>query len=107
MNSHLDSDARRSQFLDELQRRAEHIKGEGRSQITGGKEGEESQAEWKSHGVNVRQLPDDDQGILRISIGGGANLPVAVNYCVFRGERSRCIDLLRKALKALENPTDS
>ncbi len=118
MQSHLDSDSEqlpdspakrriREMFLDELEQRAEKIKGMERSKITGGADGEPILAEWTAHGVGVRQLPNDPQGILRISIGGGKNLPVSVNYCVFRGDRSACIDQLRLALKALESgPTE-
>jgi hypothetical protein len=118
MNSHLDSDSDTrgrafrkevaQQFMDELEGRAEKIKSMEKSKITGGADGESIIAEWQHFGVGVRQLPPDPQGILRVSIGGGKNLPVSINYCVFRGERGACIDLLRKALKALEtDPTDS
>lgn len=66
-------------------------------------DGEPLLAEWQSNGVHVMQRPDDSQGILRISIGGGKT-PIPLNYCVFRGARGACIDLLRKALKALKEP---
>ena len=112
MQSHLDSDAgdarsfvRRQiaeQFMDELEGRANKIKSMEKSKITGGADGEPILAEWTAEGVGVRQLPPDPQAILRISIGGGKHLPVSINYCVFRGERGACIDLLRRALKALE-----
>lgn len=110
MDSHLDGDSRRGllrnaiadQFMDDLQRRAEVIKKMEKSKITGGADGEPILMEWTANGVGVRQLPDDEQGILRISIGGGEHLPVKMNYCVFRGNRSLCIGVLRKALKALE-----
>lgn len=107
MQSHLDSDfMRRNQlserFLAELQGRVEAIKQQEASQITGGTDGELVLAEWESNSVHVKQRPDDPQGILRISIGGGDDLPVSLNYLVFRGNRGKCVDLLRKALKALE-----
>ena len=108
MDSHLDRDAQhpfRDNFLRELEQRASKIKMLGQSKITGGADGEEVLAEWKANGVGIRQLPPDEQGILRISIGGG-NTPVPLNYCVFRGSHAACVDLLRKALKALENPVE-
>lgn len=74
---------------------------EKQSEITAGKEGEISLAEWKSSNVHVTHLPPDEHGILCISIGDGET-PLPLNYCVFRGSRGACIDLLRKALKALE-----
>lgn len=102
MDSHLDSDSRRSAFLEQLRSKADTIHSQGRSNITGGVDGEPVISRWESCGIGVMQRPNDDQGILRLSIGGGDNLPVNVNYCVFRGERQACIDLLKRALTALE-----
>lgn len=45
--------------------------------------------------------PDDEQGILRISVGGGVQT-VDVNYCVYRGDLAKCLHLLRMAICALE-----
>lgn len=89
--------------MSDLEKRAAEIKRQERSKITGGEHGEPVLAEWKSNNVMVTQRPDDPQGILRISIGGGDMLPVSLNYCVFRGSRGLCVDLLRRALKALES----
>jgi hypothetical protein len=113
MQSHRDSDFVRyssgkgpspvvQQFMEQLEHRAAELKGAGKSKITGGADGEPTLAEWEANGVWCRQLPADEQGILRVSIGGGEGLPVSLNYCSYRGDRGRCIDLLRKALKALE-----
>jgi hypothetical protein len=71
------------------------------SEITAGKDGEDELAAWSKCQVRVRQLPPDEHGILRISIGGGET-PVPVDYCSFRGDRQECIRLLRRALKALQ-----
>lgn len=100
MQTHFDSDSR--DFMNRLRQRADAALSGRKSEITGGNPDEQSLAEWDSNGVGVRQLPPDEQGILRISIGGG-NTPVPLNYCVFRGNHSACVDLLRKALKALES----
>src|SRR3972149_5005249 len=104
MESHLDSDGNRLRdaFMGRLGERADNIRSDGRSQITGGSDGDASVAEWERRGVHVRQLPDDEQGILRISIGGGNETPVPLNYCVFSGKHSKVVDLLRKALVALQ-----
>lgn len=102
MQSHLDDDFRRDMFMGRLAERAEEIRSQGRSQITGGREGEEPITQWKRRGIHVAQLPDDEQGILRISIGGGSDTPVELNYLTFRGKHSKCVDLLRKALVALQ-----
>ena len=75
------------------------------TKITSG-DGETILVEWERRGVHVRQLPDDEQGILRISIGGGNETPVPLNYCVFRGKHSKIVDLLRKALIALQEGPD-
>lgn len=102
MQTHRDSDFN-SNWLDDLKRKASRMKADGKSTIAGGAEGELPIEQWDSHGVAVRKMPDDEHGILRISIGGG-DTPVGVNYCVFRGDHGQCIDLLRRALAALENP---
>lgn len=102
MQTHLDSDFDRREFLKHLEARADKLTGEKRTQITAGADGESPLAEWESDGVHCRQMPPDPQGVLRISIGGGDHLPVVVNYCTLRGNRGDCIKLLLKVLKALE-----
>ena len=86
-----------------LEDRAKKIVSEGGSEITAGKPGEPVLAQWKSEGVYVTQRPDDEQGILRISVGGGLT-SVDLNYCVFRGDRVACAELLAKAVEALRTP---
>jgi hypothetical protein len=100
MQTHEDSDFSRRWF-ESLKERAEESKASGKGKITAGEDGESTLNQWKAKGVHVRQLPPDEHGILRISVGGGET-PVPLNYLVFRGDHSRCVDLLRKALKALE-----
>jgi len=46
-------------------------------------------------------MPDDEHGILRISVGGGDSTPVQLNYCTVRGGVGRCINLLEQAIAAL------
>jgi len=112
MMSHLDSDfppkdgTFRERFIKELAGRAETIKKQEGSQITSGFDGEPFLAKWTAANVQVVQRPDDPQDILRISIGGGDHLPVSLNYCVIRGDRKRCIQLLQRAIKALEIGAD-
>lgn len=109
MQTHMDSDFReaRREFMDQLQARADRAVQAGASTITGGIDGEPVLNQWKRRGVEVRELPADEQGILRISVGGGEDTPVQLNYCVFRGNHGKCVDLLRKALIALqEGPQD-
>lgn len=101
MQTHMDSDARNA-WLDSLKAKAERIAADQQSTITAGTLGEGIIEEWQSNGIGVRKMADDEHGILRISIGGG-DTPVGVNYCVFRGDRGKCVDLLRKALRALES----
>lgn len=104
MQSHNDAEhqeAFRREFMDKLKMRAFKMAAEGKSEITAGKVGEEPMDGWEANGVSVRQLPDDEQGILRISVGGGVNIE-KLNYLVFRGDRLACLNLLRTAVKALE-----
>lgn len=110
MQTHHDSDANYrpdpipKEFMDKLTKRAAEIRELEKSNISYGAKDEPVVMEWEAaNGVHIRQMPDDPQGILRISIGGGDHLPVVVNYCTFRGGRKRCVELLRKALAALHD----
>jgi hypothetical protein len=104
MQTHRDSDAEnlRNEWFENLKLDADLCRLQGKSNITGGKDDEQVLNEWKRRGVHVRELPRDEHGILRISIGGGSDTPVELNYCVFRGAHHKCVDLLRKALMALQ-----
>lgn len=86
-----------------MRKRARKMSEESASVIAGGSPGEPKLASWEWGGVYVVQRPPDPQGILRVSIGGGEELPVSLNYCTFRGDREACIALLKKALDALRN----
>lgn len=111
MQTHNDSDfrireqlqsAEKKKFLDELEERAAKLRSLGASQITGGTDGEPVLAEWQAqNGMYCVRRPDDEQGILRISVGGGVQT-VDVNYCVYRGDLAKCLHLLRMAICALE-----
>ena len=101
MQSHDDRDFQRD-WLASLEEKADRMREAGKSEITGGKEGEKPLAEWKDKGITVQHMPPDEHGILRISVGGGQDIPIPLNYCVFRGNRGHCVDLLRIALKAME-----
>ena len=93
----------RKTFLDELRRRAEIGEKSGKASITAGSEGETVLARWKaSNGMEVAHRPDDPQGIVRISVGGGSDTPVKLNYCTIRGSVGQCIDLLQQAIDALK-----
>lgn len=89
-------------WLKSLEEKAQRVKDAKGSEITGGKPGEIAKEEYMhANGVTVRHLPDDEHGVLRISIGGGEHLPVNVTYCVIRGDKDACIALLERALVAL------
>ena len=87
-------------FMKRLMERADEAVDKRLSEITTGKAGEEPITSWRAFGVECVQLPPDEQGILRISIGGG-HPHVELNYCNFRGDTGKCIALLEKALKAM------
>lgn len=109
MQTHEDEthrDETRHQFWDRLRKRARKTVHDKASEITCGKEGEEPLGEWIHDGVGVRHMPPDEQGILRVSVGGGQT-PIPMNYCVFRGDLGPCIDLLEKAIKALRAADDT
>lgn len=99
MQTHYDN---QHSFIDQLRERAVKAEKAAASLITGGEPHEKELGSWKaSNGVHCRHMPDDPQGILRISAGGGEDLPVTMNYVVVRGKIGQCIDLLEKALVAL------
>ena len=98
--THEDGDASQD-WLNSLAAKADRMKAAGQSRIAGGDDSESTLMEWAASGVDVRQLPPDEHGVLRISVGGGET-PVPLNYVVFRGNHGACVDLLRTALAALE-----
>ena len=99
MQTHRDGDFRRN-WLDTLSKKADAMVKNKQSEITAGKDGEKPLAEWKHGKVTCRHMPDDEHGILRISIGGGET-PFQTDYCVIRGKVGQCIDLLQRAIQAL------
>jgi len=96
--THSDGD----QWFESLKQKADRMLQNGQSKITAGNPDENPLASWKRNKVSVTQLPDDEHGILRISIGGGTDLPFECNYLTFRGEHGKCVELLRRAIVALE-----
>lgn len=104
--THIDKDAfpdpETDAFLKQLEQRAARITKAGASVIASGIRGERPLNAWKRNGVSITQMPDDYQNILRVSIGGGDETPVALDYCTFRGDLERCNSLLRKVLEQLE-----
>jgi hypothetical protein len=99
MQTHEDS---QHKFIAELRERAVKANTAAASVIAAGEKDEQELGSWKaSNSVHCRHLPDDPQGILRLSIGGGEHLPVTMNYVVVRGKIGKCIELLEKALVAL------
>lgn len=100
MLTHEDCDARRD-WLRSLEQKATRMQDAKQLEITAGKEGEQVLAEWESNGVSVRQLPPANT-VFCGSQSVVGKLPMPLNYCVFRGDHSACVDLLRKALLALE-----
>jgi len=100
MNTHEDN-CHRSEFMDRLIERSESMIENKESEITAGKPDELELASWRHKRFHCRHLPDDEQGILRISVGGGET-PLPMNYLVFRGTVGRCIQLLEGALAAIK-----
>ena len=103
--SHLDSDAQQGmspEFLERLKQRAEAIRQAELSQIASGATDERPLAEWRHKTIHIHELPEDEQGILRVSTGGGI-IGVDMNYCTFRGDRLRCANLLEEAAVGLRD----
>ena len=86
--------------FDLLKERAKKAMEDGCGEITAGAPGERPLGQWKYGRLLVTKRPDDEQGILRISTGGGIS-GEDLDYCVFRGDRTKCAILLEMAAKAL------
>lgn len=97
MQSHDEGD-----FMDRLRGRAKAMAGAKVCEITAGKEGEPVLDEWQFGRLYVVQRPDDEQGVLRISVGGGV-ASQDIDYCVIRGNPSECAFLLETAAKAIRD----
>jgi len=106
MQTHDDRDFGR-QFMEKLEGRAKKMVEQQMSTITSGFPGETAIDAWiGAGGIHVTKMPDDEQGILRISVGGG--IPTLDgDYCTFRGNRAACLDLLSRALTALSERSGS
>lgn len=103
-DSHGNDKSKEIVFMRELMERAKKAEQERSSLIASAGV---PTAEWLAkNGMHVRHLPDDAQGITRISIGGGDNLPVVVNYCAIRGTVEQCVTLLEMAIEALRGKPD-
>lgn len=90
----------RKGFHRQLEERAVEMSNSRLNEITAGRDGERVLLERQVGRVLVRQLPDDDLGILRISIGGGEKLHGY--YLVYRGDREAIREALRHALRAID-----
>lgn len=102
MQTHEDGDALKAHdLIDRLKHRAEMAELRGDGQITMGTDGEKPIRQMNFDGMSVVQRPDDQDGILRISIGGGDHLPIEADYCVFRGDPTAICVLLKRALRAV------
>lgn len=98
MGSHADVDhGEKSRILDELRLKAELMSELGKNRVTNDK----VQKEWVHDDIRVQLLPDDPQGVLRISIGGHPDFDRS-EYCTFRGDQSKCIALLERCLSAIK-----
>jgi len=99
MQSHQDTpDHENDDLLRDLVDRAELMTKEKSNVITAGDDDENPIRGWKHKGMSIQQLPDDPQGVLRISVGGN----VGFGYCTFRGSRTACRTLLQQALAGLQ-----
>ena len=99
MGSHGDIDHKlRKKVVDSLALKAELLSDLGKNRIAN----EEVLDEWKYGGIRCQLLPDDEHGVLRISIGGHPEFKPS-DYCNFRGDQGRCIALLEKVLAAMKS----
>ena len=94
--------ALKRRVYERLETRAAKVQRNKQSEITTGKIGEEALAVWTIAGMHLRKMPDDEDEILRISIGGRHDIP-DTKYCVFRGDKHECLKLLEEAARAIKS----
>ncbi len=87
---------------DRLRKRTDRMVQNKQSEITAGKPGEKPLGEYDFRGMGIRRMPEDEQCILRVSVGAGTmGASQKVRYCVFRGDPGACAHLLEEAAKAI------
>lgn len=85
-----------------LFQRADQAVKEKASQITAGSDEEPVLDQYDYAGLSVVRRPDDEQGIVRISLGCGTiGESRGLRYCVFRGSPEVCAALADEAAKAI------
>lgn len=87
--------------MDTVKAKAERMLAAKESVITAGAPGEAVLAEETHNRVCVRKLPDDPLDVLRISVGEAVGIGDSA-YCVIRGDKLAALELLRRAVRALE-----
>lgn len=87
-------------FMERLRERAEQM--DGKSKIAAGAPDEKPVAEWRHKNVDVKHLPNDEQDILRVSVGGIIASTPRFIYCSFRGPVGQCIAALEQAIEAMK-----
>ena len=103
MGSHMDTDHRESErkrVLKQLRLKSELLSELGKNRHNNQRVLEQ----WTHDRIRVQMLPEDEQGVLRVSIGGHPEIKPS-EYCNFRGDQGRCIALLERALKAMKSHT--
>lgn len=80
--------------------KAQQMMAEGRSRITAGASDESVLFKAEHDGMLIRQLPEDEHGVLRISIGRAPAIEKS-SYLVYRGDRAKILGLLERAVGAL------
>ena len=84
---------------EDLRRKADALTLARLNKITAGAANEVPELEERHGFMSVTKMPDDEHGILRISIGGNTDSA----YVVFRGDRQQCVNLLQCALQRLDD----
>lgn len=96
--SHDDRTHPTSEWYKQLEEKADEMTRKRENEITAGRKGENQLAEWTHERLQVTRLPNDDLGVLRISVGG---IPDGTAYCNFRGDPESCLEVLERAAVAM------
>ena len=74
----------------------------GKNLITAGRDGETLLFRQTASGMHVQRLPDDPDGVVRISIGV-PEWDAMQAYLAFRGDPARVFDLLQRSVKVMRS----
>lgn len=89
-----------AELTKQLETKAREMTKKKANEITAGAAGEGVLFEAEIDGIYIKRLPEDEHGVQRISIGRAPAIDRS-SYLVYRGDPSKILGLLERAVGAL------